>query len=143
MGGSMSRQCLQAQAEPGAPAVRSWGRPPSSACLQVPDLETGPLRPVQQPEQEGDGWLKAHWRRHARNKRIHHELATPEELFWDGIWIQPEEIIQEGILISPHMTEDHYTSKGAEVLASLFRTSLTKASGLQPLRAALEQLLSA
>ena len=92
----------------------------SLLCLQVPDIETGPLRPVQQPEQEGDGWLKARWRRHARNKRIHQELAHPEELFWDGIWIQPEEIIQEGILISPHMTEDHYTSEVLEVLDLLF-----------------------
>ena len=93
--------------------------------LQVPDLETGPLRPVQQPEREGDGWLKAHWRRHARNKRIHQELAHPEELFWDGIWIQPEEIIQEGILISPHMTEDHYTSECLEVLELPFCTDVT------------------
>ena len=33
---------------------------------------------------------------------------TPDDVYWDAVWIRPEEIIGEGILVSKRATEDHY-----------------------------------
>ena len=32
----------------------------------------------------------------------------PDDVYWDAVWIRPEEIIAEGILVSKHATYDHY-----------------------------------
>lgn len=34
-------------------------------------------------------------RRRARKKALHASLKNPKDLFWDAVWIQPEDIIRE------------------------------------------------
>ncbi|KAL3155183.1 hypothetical protein ABBQ32_013123 [Trebouxia sp. C0010 RCD-2024] len=48
--------------------------------------------------------------RRMRKRSLHASLQNPKDLFWDAVWIQPEDIIREGLLVSPRMTEDHYTT---------------------------------
>jgi hypothetical protein len=47
---------------------------------------------------------RRHVQRHAAR------AARRYRTLWDAVWIEPEELIDEGILVSPRMTEDHYTS---------------------------------
>lgn len=42
-----------------------------------------------------------------RFKRVS-QPQKPEDVYWDAVWIKPEEIIGEGILVSKHATNDHY-----------------------------------
>lgn len=42
-------------------------------------------------------------RRRARKKALHASLNNPKDLFWDAVWIQPEDIIREvNLKTKPH-----------------------------------------
>ncbi|KAL0048262.1 hypothetical protein WJX82_011336 [Trebouxia sp. C0006] len=70
------------------------------AGLQKPK---GPLQGVESGP--ASGWAS----RRRKKKTLHESLRNPKDLFWDAVWIEPEDIIREGLLVSPKMTEDHYT----------------------------------